>query len=252
MLTVAGLFIGAGAFLLAASIFLDQQVAAFIGLGLTFWGAVLALARSGRYVESSLLDSTARSSYSTIDRMVKDLKFSGQAYYIPAYPKDVFIPEYLANLKDPVVFISESFDGKPAIEELAAGKFISAKSPGVFIVSPGSGLISQVEKQLQLDLSKINLGELCEVLPKYLTENLNLARTAELTLTSEGAGFKASGIIFESLYSVEGKPASASMLGCPLVSAVASALAKTSGKTVVIKELSMAANSSVNVVYGLL
>jgi hypothetical protein len=87
------------------------QIAAFIGLGLTFWGAIFALARSGKYVESSLLDATAKFAYSTIDRMINDLKFNGQGYYIPAFPKDVYLPEYLKNLKEPVVFISENFDG---------------------------------------------------------------------------------------------------------------------------------------------
>jgi hypothetical protein len=244
---MAGVFLGVGAVLLLFSILLELQVAAFIGLGLTFWGAVFALTRTGKYVESSLLDGTARSNYSTIDRMMNDLKYSGQGYYIPAYPKDVFLPEYLKSLKEPVVFISETFDGKPSIDELASGKFISAQTRGVFITSPGSGIIGQVEKQLQMDISKINLIELCEILPKCLTETSNLARNAEMTLTPTGANFKATGIIYDSLYA-EGKPKSVGVLGCPLVSAVASALAKASGKTVVIKELVTAPGNSVSVV----
>jgi hypothetical protein len=250
VLAIAAAFLGAGAVLLMLSMFMEMQVTAFIGLGLTFWGAVLALAKSGRYVESSLLDSTARSTYSTIDRMVSDLKYRGQAYYIPAYPKDVFLPEYLANLKEPVVFISESFDGKPSIDELAQGKFLSSKSHGVFITAPGSGILLQVERQLRLDLSKISLAEITELFPKYLTENLTLARAAELTLTPDGAVFKASGIIYDSLYAPESKPQSVLLLGCPVVSAVACALAKTSGKTVVIKDFNASVSKSVTVVYG--
>ncbi len=213
-----------------------MQIAAFIGLGLTFWGAVFALTRTGKYVESSLLDSSARSTYSTIDRMINDLEYSGQGYYIPAYPQDVFLPDYLKNLREPVVFISESFDGKPSIDELATGKFISARTRGVFVTSPGSGVMAQVERQLQIDLSKISLNELTEVLPKCLTESLNLAKSADMTLTPNGASFKATGILYTSLYNPESKPKSLSLLGCPVVSAVACSLAKTSGKTVVIKE----------------
>jgi hypothetical protein len=246
---LAAVFLGFGAFLLFFSIVEDMQVAAFIGLGLTFWGAVLALTRTGKYVESSLLDGAARSNYSTIDRMLNDLKYSGQGYYIPAYPQDVVLPEYLKNLKESVVFISEVFDGKPSIDELASGKFISAQTRGVFITSPGSGIMAQVEKQLQLDISKINLIELTEILPKCLTETLNLARNAEMTLLPTGANFKATGIIYDSLYA-EAKPKSVSVLGCPLVSAVASALAKASGKTVVIKEQTTAPSNSVSAVFN--
>jgi hypothetical protein len=245
-LQFAGVFLAAGVFLLVYSIIMQMQVVAFIGLGLTFWGAVLALARSGKYVESGLLDSSARATYATIDRMINDLKNSGQGYYIPAYPKDVFLPDYLKNLKEPVVYISESFDGKPSIDELAAGKFLSAQSRGFFVASPGAGIMTEIEKQLHLDISKINLNELCEILPKCLTENLNLARNAEMTLQPDGANFKAVGILYESLYKQESRPKSADLLGCPVVSAVACALAKASGKTVIIKEQVTLPGNSVN------
>ena len=247
-LQFAGAFLAAGVVLLVFSMLLEMQIAAFIGLGLTFWGAVLALTRSGKYVETSLLDSSARSTYTTVDRMINDLKYNGQGYYIPAYPKDVFLPDYLKNLKEPVVFISESFNGKPSIDELASGKFISAQTRGFFITSPGSGIMAQVEKQMRLDLSKINLSDLCEILPRCLTENLNLARNADMALLPTGANFKATGIIYESLYNPESKPKSVDMLGCPLVSAVACALAKASGKTVIIKEQVQLPGNSVNAV----
>ena len=214
-LQFAGAFLAAGVVLLVFSMLLEMQIAAFIGLGLTFWGAVLALTRSGKYVETSLLDSSARSTYTTVDRMINDLKYNGQGFYIPAYPKDVFLPEYLKNLREPVVFVSESFNGKPSIDELASGKFISAQTRGFFITSPGSGIMAQVEKQMRLDLSKINLTELCEILPRCLTENLNLARNADMSLLPNGANFKATGIIYDSLYNPESKPKSVDMLGCP-------------------------------------
>ena len=235
-LRIAGVFLVAGVLLLAYSMLFELQIAAFIGLGLTFWGAIFALARNGKYVESSLLDSTAKSAYSTIDRMINDLNSNGQGYYIPAYPQDENIPEYLINLKEPVVFISESFDGKPSVEELAAGKFLSTKMRGVFITSPGSGLMAQMEKQLQLDFSKTTIQELCGILPRCITENFNLARVLDMKVLKNGVSLKATGILYESLYSSERTFKSVSVLGCPVVSAVASALAKTSGKTVIIKE----------------
>ena len=37
-----------------------KQIAAFIGLGLTFWGAIFAVARNGKYIESSLLDGARK------------------------------------------------------------------------------------------------------------------------------------------------------------------------------------------------
>ena len=61
------------------------------------------------------------------------------------YPKDVNLPAYLKNLKEPVVFISESFDGKPSVDDLAAGRFLSQKTHGVFVTSPCSELMVRMD-----------------------------------------------------------------------------------------------------------
>jgi len=248
---IAVAFLAVGILLLAYAMLFDLQIAAFIGLGLTFWGAIFALTRSGKYVESSLLDGTAKSSYSTIDRLINDFKSGGHGYYIPAYPQGDHLPQYLENLKEPVVFISESFNGKPSVEELVKGKFLSENNNGIFIASPGSGLMGQIEKQLQLDFSKTSLPDLVEMLPRCLTDMLNLAKSADMTLSENGVTFNASGILYESLYRSQTPLKSVSVLGCPVVSAVASALAKASGKTVFIKEQVLSpSNCGVSVVFN--
>ncbi|MCL2477523.1 hypothetical protein [Candidatus Bathycorpusculum sp.] len=246
---IAGIFLAAGGFLLFFSFLSEMQIPAFVGLGLTFWGAIFALTRSGNYVDSRLLDSSAQVTYATIDRMVNELKYSGYGYYIPAYPKDVALPDYLKNLREPTVFISDSFDGKPSLDELAQNKFISTQTRGVFVTSPGAGIMAQIEQQLRLDLSKISLDELADIFPKFLAERLNLAKSANLVLTAQGAEFRARGLVYESLYNPQSNPRSRSLLGCPVVSAVASALAKTSGKTVVISEQKSLPGNGVFVVY---
>jgi len=233
---VAGVFLTLGILLLLASILFQNQISAFIGLGLTFWGAIFALARNGKYIESSLLDATAKSNYSTIDRMINDLRFNGQGYYLPSYPQDSFLPDYLRKLKEPVVFISENFDGKPSVDELVSGKFLSERNRGIFITAPGSGLMAQMEKLLQTDFSKIDIQDLIGILPRCLTEQFNLARLVRMTVIENGINFAATGILYESLYRSPTSLKSVSMLGCPVVSAVACVLAKSSGKIVIIKE----------------
>ncbi len=234
---VAGLFIALGALALVYSLVFELQVAAFVGLGLVFWGVVFGLARNGKYVERGLLDSTAKSAYLTFDRMIKDMKFHGQGYYIPPYPQNAFLPEYLENLKEPVVFISEEFDGKPSADELAEGKFLSNKTRGVFITCPGAELMAQMEKQVNVDFSKIDLHELIDILPRILTETFNLAKSVEVSQVEGGVSFDATGLLYQSLYRADPPMKSVSILGCPVVSAVASILAKASGKTVVAREM---------------
>jgi hypothetical protein len=241
-LKTASAFLAFGTIVLAASILYNWQVLAFIGLGLVFWGAIFALSRPGKFVDGSLLDSTANSVYSTLDRLINDLNYNGRGYYIPTYPKDAFLPEYYRNLTESVVFISdENFTGLPAVEELAAGKFISDKDRGVFITSPGSGVLNQMEKQLNLDFTTISIQELCGLLPRCMTEFFNLAKEMDLQVLDDSKiRLTVHGILYESLYKPFSKEGavkkSVSLLGCPVVSAVACALAKSSGKTVVIQE----------------
>ncbi len=235
-LTVAAFFLALGIMVLAVSVIFELEVAAFVGLGLVFWGAVFALARNDRYVERGLLDSTAKSAYSTFDRMIKDLKFEGKGYYIPPYPQGVFLPQYLENLREPVVFISDDFDGKPSADELAEGKFMSEKARGVFITCPGSELMAQMEKKVNVDFSKVEVRELMDFLPRCLTETFNLAKSAEVSLTENGVSLDATGLLYQNLYRADPPMRSVGILGCPVVSAVASILAKASGKTVVVKE----------------
>jgi hypothetical protein len=224
--------------MLGSSILFNWQVLAFIGLGFFLWGAIFAVAKPGKYVEGSLLDSTANTIYSTLDRMINELQFNGRGYYIPSYPKNAYLPEYYKNLKDSIVFIAdESFTGLPAIEEVASGKFISAKDKGIFITSPGSGVLNQIERQLNIDFTTLPLVELCNILPRCMTESNNLAREMNLQIIDESTvQLNASGILYESLYVPESMPKSVGLLGCPVISAVACALAKSSGKAVLIRE----------------
>ena len=231
---IAVLFLAVGVLVLVLSVFFELQVAAFVGLGLTFWGVVFLLARDAKYVESGLLDGTAKSAYSTFDRVIRDLKFNGHGYFIPPFSRDALVPEYLKNLKEPVVFVSEKFDGKASADELAAGKFLS--QTGVFMTCPGSELLAQMEERLHCDFSRVDLEELVEFLPRCLTESFNLAQSVDMSVVEGGVCFEAKGLVYESLYRADPPMKSVSLLGCPVVSAVASVLAKASGKTVVISQ----------------
>ena len=73
-----------GGLCLVLSLFTASTVLAFIGLGLTFWGALLLFTRPKRYVRSDLVDSTVLSSLKTIDRVITSLGYEEKGIYIPA------------------------------------------------------------------------------------------------------------------------------------------------------------------------
>ena len=229
------IFIVPGALSLIFAILNNSQILAFIGLGLTFWGALFFFVRPIKYVKSSLLDSTAISSYSTIDRIIKDLKYKGKSYYIPPYPKEVYLPEHLKGLKNMIVFISaDSGPGIPSIEEMAKSGFLLENPKGICVAPPGLGLLTQFEKELRTDITKLDLKELCETLPPIILENFQLAKEIEMKTEKNQVHLKIFDSIYTNLYGREQNLKSVHFLGCPLISAITCAIAKTTGKIVTI------------------
>jgi hypothetical protein len=236
---MAILFLLFGFLSIIFSVFIESQILALVGLGLAFWGALFLFVRPVRYVEGTMLDIAASSEYSTINRIIADLTFKGKGYYIPSYPKEVFLPEHLKGLKDMVIFISaEKEFSTPSIEEMAEGKFLLTKAKGVLVTPPGLGILDHMEKQLRQDFGKMQLDEVCEVLPRYLTQDFNLAKGMEITLSENEVNLKITSSLYQDLYYREASlGGSITLIGCPIVSAVACALAKSSGKFVTINRI---------------
>lgn len=226
-----------GAITLALSILNNSQVLAFIGLGLTFWGFLFLFIRPVKYVESTLLTSTAIASYSTIDRIIKDLKYKGQSYYIPPYPKEAYLPEHLKGLKEMIAFISaDSGTEMPSVDEIAKSRFLLENPKGICVAPPGLGLLAKFEKELRTDITKLELSELCESLPQLILENLQLAKEVEMHLHENQIYLKVSDSTYKNLYGADQNLKSVHLLGCPLVSAIACAISKNTGKIVTIQK----------------
>ena len=227
-----------GALLLYASFSTSSTILAFIGLGLTFWGAIFLFARSTKFVKTPILDATTISTYTTLDRIIDDLNYKGNALYIPSYPKGTYLPEYLEGLKEMLVFISAKDSTKiPAIEEIIRKQFLVKNPEGICISPPGSGLVSLFEKELGADLTKIDKESFYNGLPTVIVNNLELASNFEIEDEKELIHVKVKDSVYSNLYSKNQKLKSVNSIGCPLTSAVACAIAKTTGKLVTITKI---------------
>lgn len=227
------LFAVPGVLSLVYAVLQNSQVLAFIGLGLTFWAALFFFVRPVRYVKSSLLDSTVRTAYTTLDRIITDLNYHGKSYYIPPYPADVYLPEHLKGLKQMIVFISANRGAQmPTVQEIAESKFLLKNPEGICVAPPGLGLLTQFEKTLRTDLTKLTLTELCETLPPLILENFQLATHIEMTPTKKQVHIQITDSTYKTLYHPQEHLHSLHALGDPLTSALTCAIAKTTGKTV--------------------
>jgi hypothetical protein len=185
------------------------------------------------------LDSTAITSYTTIDRIVQDLGYKAKAIYVPPYPKEAYLPEYLKGLKEMIAFIpAEDSATMPTLEEMAKQQFLLKNPKGISITPPGFGLSSVIENEMKTRFPQLSRGltteNLYDSLPKVITSNLELAKTFEIKHENELTHVRITGSVYSNLYSREQNLKSIHFLGCPLASAVACALAKTTGKLVTI------------------
>ncbi len=224
---------------LTLSIVTESQVLAFIGLGLTFWGALFYLVRPIAYVRGSLLSTTATTFYQITDRIIKDLNIKGEGIYVPPYPKEVYLPQHLIGLKETIFFLSQDANqAAPSIEEMATGKFVTKNPKGVILIPPGSSFMDQIEKLLRTDITKMNLEDLCITLPQLIQENFQLAKEIEMKTENNQIHLKTTDSIYKNLYRQDNLK-SVQLLGDPLTSAVACTIARATGKQITIQNINV-------------
>jgi hypothetical protein len=227
-----------GILCLAYSVLSQSQVLAFIGLGLTFWGALFFLVRPLMYVRGGLLNTASTPFYSTVDRILNDLKYEGRGLYVPPYPRRAYLPEHLKGLKETVVFISADSDSSPPpVGEMAIGKFMTKNPKGILLIPPGSGLMEQLERSTRTDFTKMSLEDLCASLPQLILENFQLAKEIDMKNENGQVHLKTTDSIYRILY-LDETLKSLKLLGCPLTSAVGCAIAKATGKPVLLQKIS--------------
>jgi hypothetical protein len=224
---------------LILSITTESQVLAFIGLGLTFWGALFYLVRPITYVRGSLLSTTATTLYQITDRIIKDLNIKGKGIYVPPYPKEVYLPQHLKGLKETIIFLSQDANQTaPSIEEMATSKFLTKNPRGIILLPPGSSFLDQIEKYLRTDITKMNLEDLCTTLPQLILENFQLAKEIEMKTENTQIHLKTTDSLYKNLYRQENLK-SLQLLGDPLTSAVACTIARATGKQVTIQNINV-------------
>jgi hypothetical protein len=213
---------GFGGLSLMVSVVFTSTVLAFIGLGLTFWGALLLFIRPRHYVRSDLMDSTALSSLTTIDRMITSLGYTQRGVYIP-----------VDNAEKAVVFIpAKPLKKIPNLD--LVGKQTFLKDPeGIAMVPPGLALANLFERELKVKFSDWSLQKMTEQLPRLLIEDLEMVQDCTIKIDGDKVNFT----FVESVYSefcsrLRESTKVCSSLGCPMCSAMACVLAEVTHRPV--------------------
>jgi len=228
--TVAYVLILTGACSLVFSVVWTSQILAFIGLGLTFWGALLLYARPKKYVASELVDSTAISAIRALDQIVGNLGYVGTPIYLS--------PMTLKDIKDSRMFLPAKNETTiPTGETIASGTIMVEQPEGILLVPPGLGLANLFEEKLRVRFAEVDLDYLKTRLPRLLIEDLDLVEDLELHEERDTVQIKMKESSYAPLCSqIRRETEAARRFGCPLCSAMAIALARTTHRPLVIEQ----------------
>ncbi len=224
-LTYSVLF-SAGVIALAFSIYYTSLILAFIGLGLTFWGALLLYITPSKHVPLELLNATL----TNIEKIITDSNLNGKGIYLP--------PKYLKEFESSLMFIPSKVEqALPKPEEVEEEKLYSRKPKGIFLTPPGLALSKLFEKELGTSFTKTDLNYLKETLPKLFIEDMEIAENIAVLIENNTITIEIRNHIFKGICEETKKhPKLQESIGCPLCSAVACAFAKATGKPITIEK----------------
>ena len=216
---------------LFSSVFYSSYIPAFVGLGLTFWGALLLYVTPTKQVKLELLNATLAPALANTEKMLANLKPGGKGIYLP--------PKYLTQaLESSLMFIPTKEEQRlPKPEEMDAEKLHSRNPNGIFLTPQGAALSRLFEKELGTSFITVDLEYLQKNLPKLLIENLEIAENMEIKAEDNTITVEITEDVFSNIYKeTEKLSKTRGTMGSILSSAIACALAKATGEPVVIEK----------------
>jgi len=219
-----------GLVFLVSSVFYSSLIPAFVGLGLTFWGALLLYVTPTKQVRLELLNATLTPALVNTEKMLTNLNPGGKGIYLP--------PKYLKDFESSLIFIpAKEGQDLPTPKEIDAEKLYSKNPNGIFLTPQGASLSKLFEKELGTSFTRTDLKYIQEKLPKLLIENMEIAENMEIKAENNTVTVEITEQVFSSINKeTEELSKTHETMGSPLSSAIACALAKATGKPVVIEK----------------
>ncbi|MEM2868544.1 MAG: hypothetical protein QXR84_08715 [Candidatus Bathyarchaeia archaeon] len=224
---VASIMLIMGALSFYISVFYASSILAFIGLGLTFWGSLLLYIAPSRYIKLELLNAVAVQNLTNIEKVIANMELNEKGIYLP--------PKYLKDFESSLIFIpSKTNYTLPEPEEIDEEKLYSKNPEGVFLTPPGLALLKLFEKELGTSFLRADLNYIQNYMPKLFIEDLEISENVEIDIEDNIVTIEITDHIFSEIcWETRKMERTHKVIGCPLCSAIACALAKATGKPII-------------------
>lgn len=227
-----------GVLTLALSLNYSSSTLAFIGLGLVFWGAILYYISPQEYVQINLFGAATLSTLQNLDSILKEHNYKGKAVYLP--------PKYLKDFESSKVYLGiGNAASLPTPEQIQQKESeIPFSNPsGTLLIPPGAEIVTLFENTLGTSFTKVDLRFLENNLPKLFIEDLEIAENIEIEIEDKKVRVKIEGSVYMSISrELKNFSYTTNLLGCPISSAIACALAKATGKPLIVDKYQMSDN----------
>ncbi len=228
MVTAVLVLFALGLGLTATSAVYQSSFLAIVGVAIIFWGAILLYILPSKHVPITFLTAATTSHMSNLERILSELKFTEKGIYLP--PK---------NLPDPVsslIFIPKTAkQSLPKPDEAIMTGLFSEKHNGLFLTPLGFDLSKILEQKQSYPFTKTDLRCMLKKFSKLLTEELEITENIEIQTQNNKIILEMSGSIFAEDYKEAQFPQTHNAIGCLFSSSIACALAKATGKAIVIE-----------------
>jgi hypothetical protein len=231
--SVIVILFSSGVLTVAIAISVSSSVLALLGLGSLFWGVVLLYIKPGKYVKETVFEKTTVQLFKDLGHVIGGMGYRGRA---------VFLPPTLNDLESCRVYIGTKESAElPSPEDRAAGENVPfsriSGAKGILLEPTGVQLAKLIEEKIGKNSEKRDLEYLGQRLPKVLVEDLEIAQNVEIETLNPKFSISIKGSIYGSVCKETRKSSEfCTSVGCPLCSAIACVLAKSTRKPVIIEK----------------
>ncbi|OLS29137.1 MAG: hypothetical protein HeimAB125_22970 [Candidatus Heimdallarchaeota archaeon AB_125] len=224
------LLLSLGLILISLAVYYLQNVTAFIGVALTFWGALLLYIRPSEFVRKGILESIMTEPLESYYQLIEELGYQGTTQYIS--------PSTLWGMRNTAIFIPKSDNTQmPSSEQLAAKKAFIDNPQAIKLIPPGQKLSRYIEDQIRVNFSLIELNSIQESLQKGIVESLEIAESFQMERIGSTVYMKMEGVMFYDVIPEGSELDKQHHIGDPINSAIACIIARSTKRPVIIENI---------------
>lgn len=243
---VAYILLALGLILSTLAVIHSHNVSAFLGIALTFWGALLLYAKPANFIRKEILEKSIEGFMTDMEHFLEKQNFVG-------IPKYVSLGTLAGFKKVKIVLTKTDSSQLPSDEQLSDDRMFLDEPPAMILKPPGFELSKLIEQELNVDLLSMSISDLLKHLEKALVEGLEIAKSFKAEFHDDIVQAIFQDTTFDAIIKQIDINGTIKYIGDPLISAVACILVLNTRQMMVIKTIEFDdLNNSTTVIYEII